>query len=59
MKKIVSIPYGTIKSPRGYCFPGLRSPVSIPYGTIKRNSCTSLFSKPFLFQFLMVRLKVP
>ena len=54
---IVSIPYGTIKSPhplRGllFCF------VSIPYGTIKSWMRTNELKDIMKFQFHMVRLKV-
>ncbi len=32
--------------------------ISIPYGAIKSLSLKTLYPIPFLFQFLMVRLKV-
>ena len=53
----VSIPYGSIKSPWscGLSTPGLW--VSIPYGSIKSSHEFIMRFAPFLFQFLMVRLK--
>ena len=54
----ISIPYGAIKRERGTKNTIDKRQISIPYGAIK-----SIFNKVtdttlFLFQFLMVRLKV-
>ena len=55
---MISIPYGAIKRKAvGELLSKLHQ-ISIPYGAIKSNSSNVIIFYLFIFQFLMVRLKV-
>ena len=54
---LISIPYGSIKSPF-LAYKKIVFDISIPYGSIKRERALPSSAQTKLFQFLMVRLKV-
>ena len=53
----ISIPYGAIKSYTNIPHIFHNQSISIPYGAIKSSPVTETTVIPFIFQFLMVRLK--
>ena len=54
----ISIPYGSIKSVAGTVWKQEAEKISIPYGSIKRPNPKKYEPLLFIFQFLMVQLKV-